>query len=218
MAPRKFVSEKTLELNLCAEMLSHLRGPLGLAGAFWIGFTQQQEDRRGLDEVLMGLPPSTHLALQFKAPNPTAAEGAPYRFKINVAQCQRMLELSARRPKSVYYVLPAYKRFPLVKAGLPDLLARTRLIDVEQLRPLGAASWLESASHHLVLDAALNARLESQATDLHAIEWPDVAPAASEGLTGEDLRAWLSDTKVGDREALGDFMSTAAFISIPTAA
>lgn len=216
MAPRKFVSEKTLELNLCAEMLSHLRGPLGFVDAFWIGFTQQQEDRRGLDEVLMGLPPSTHLALQFKAPNPTVTEGDPYRFKIAIPQCQRMLDLSARRPGSVYYVLPAYKRFPTIRSNLPNLLARTRFIDVEQLRPHGADAWADTASHHLALDAPLNARLETEPIELDANQWSEIAPRVSEALQVEDLRAWLSDADARDRASLGDVVRTGAFVAVPT--
>src|SRR2546423_635487 len=103
--PRLLVSEKTLELNICAWVLSTLRGQPGCERAFWIGLKQRQEQRYGLDELVSALPPGRHLGLQFKAPRRLPPNSEPYRYPINARQNEALLRLSAMGSDSVFYVL-----------------------------------------------------------------------------------------------------------------
>lgn len=43
------VSEKSLELNVGAELLGLLRGPWGLSKAYLRGLTQEEENQEGVD-------------------------------------------------------------------------------------------------------------------------------------------------------------------------
>ena len=64
----KEVSEKSLELNVCAEFLQYIRRWPGCRGALWFGLTQAQERRMGLDELIRNVGPGYAIMLQFKAP------------------------------------------------------------------------------------------------------------------------------------------------------
>ena len=43
------VSEKSLELNVGAELLTRMRGPLNMPKAYLRGLTQREEHRTGVD-------------------------------------------------------------------------------------------------------------------------------------------------------------------------
>ena len=60
MSPLR-VSEKTLELNICAEILQNIRQIRGCDRAFWIGMKQDQEAGLGLDELINNVPAGMHL-------------------------------------------------------------------------------------------------------------------------------------------------------------
>ena len=75
---RLVISEKTLELNVTAELLGVIRQMPGCQSAYWIGMKQQQEARLGTDEVLANLPVGSYLALQFKAPARNPPAGMPH--------------------------------------------------------------------------------------------------------------------------------------------
>ena len=55
--PTKEVSEKSLELNVCAETLQYIRAWPGCQRALWLGLTQRQERRTGLDELIRSVGP-----------------------------------------------------------------------------------------------------------------------------------------------------------------
>src|ERR1051325_7771353 len=124
---RKIVSEKTLELNISAEILQVVRSRPAWASAFWLGMKQFQEAQTGLDEMMRGLPPGRHLALQFKAPWPSKPDTQPYRYSINETQNNRLLDLAARWPNGVYYVFPNYNTFTRVQRDSPTLSLGTIL-------------------------------------------------------------------------------------------
>jgi hypothetical protein len=65
------VSEKTLELNVTAEILQTVRQWTGFERVFWIGMKQYQERVLGVDEVLKNLPPGHLKGTQ--TPDPTQA-------------------------------------------------------------------------------------------------------------------------------------------------
>lgn len=118
------VSEKTLELNVCAELLTRIRTIPGFGHAFWIGMKQDQEARNGIDEVLAGAPRGRYLALQFKAPKKSLG-GLGCRYYINDRQNSNLLRLATTRPQAVHYVLPQYVDFREIIGDAPDLLRRT---------------------------------------------------------------------------------------------
>jgi hypothetical protein len=130
------VSEKTLELNICAEMLGLIRSLPNCQAAFWIGMKQDQEARNGLDELISNLPAGQHLLLQFKAPWSRPPNTVPYKFTISDRQNGNLLRLAARRPDAVYYVFPHYNTFTQMRSNSPVLLSDTHLLKVEDLRHL----------------------------------------------------------------------------------
>ncbi len=132
--PRLVVSEKTLELNICAEILWRIRWLLRSRAAFWIGMKQDQEARNGLDELISNLPAGMHLALQSKSPRSWPPNQVPYRFTINDKQHDNLLRLASHRPDAVYYVFPHYNTFTKMRADSPVLLRDTYFLKVEDLR------------------------------------------------------------------------------------
>ena len=80
------ISEKTLELNICAEILSSLRGRPGYQNVVWQGLTQKQERDVGVDAILRDLGPGRSLLLPFKSPWPSSAMDYLYKFSINTLQ------------------------------------------------------------------------------------------------------------------------------------
>jgi len=130
------VSEKTLELNICAEILSLIRSLSGCHGAFWIGMKQDQEAKNGLDELISNLPAGMHLALQFKAPRSRSPNHVPYRFTINDRQNDNLLRLATGRPDAAYYVFPHYNTFTRMRSNSPNLLSDTYFLRVDDLRNL----------------------------------------------------------------------------------
>lgn len=135
MSPLR-VSEKTLELNICAEVLYVIRQIPGCHGGFWIGMKQQQEARLGIDELIRNIPAGMHLALQFKAPRSEPRDQIPYRFTINDKQNNNLLRLASSRPEAVYYIFPHYNTFTKMHSDSPTLLRDTWLLRVDDLRGL----------------------------------------------------------------------------------
>lgn len=129
MTRRKEVSEKSLELSVCAELLFMIRALPGCQGAVWLGLTQQQEQQRGFDVEILNAP-GVHLVLQFKAP--WAKSGSPdhYRFSLNHQQHQTLLRLALSYPNAVHYVFPLYNTWGKVFRDAPRLAQDTWLAPV----------------------------------------------------------------------------------------
>lgn len=134
------VSEKTLEVNICSELLNLIRRIPGCNGAFWIGMKQKQEALNGIDELIHNVPAGLHLALQFKAPRPWPPDGKPFYFTINERQHSHLHRLATVRPSAVHYVFPHYNTFGSIRRDSPALLARTYLLSVARLGTLAASS------------------------------------------------------------------------------
>jgi hypothetical protein len=124
------VNEKSLELNVLAELLPIIRSWPGCSAAFFLGMRQDQESRNGIDALLSGMPSAMHLALQFKSAIPTPRDQDPYKFTINVDQNARLNTLASTRPNSVYYVFPRMNWIGSLRAASPHLLSRTRFEEV----------------------------------------------------------------------------------------
>jgi hypothetical protein len=75
------VSEKSLELNVGAELLNLLRGPWGMPKAYLRGLTQREERQQGVDFFAQLNPATRIFAFQFKAPK-GRYDGTPYRYTL----------------------------------------------------------------------------------------------------------------------------------------
>jgi hypothetical protein len=122
------ISEKTIELNYCAQLSRRSGYELT-----WFGLTQKQEARAGFDACAkLG---GRLVLFQFKASNHTMSSGAR-RFVASHDQ----LDALRKRCSSVRSVFYA---FPLIGTTLElttkrDLLANTWLLDVRDVRTLPA--------------------------------------------------------------------------------
>lgn len=168
MSPLR-VSEKTLELNICAEILASIRSLPGCSGAFWIGMKQQQEARNGIDELIQNIPNGMHLALQFKAPRSEPRDQIPYRFTINDRQNKNLLRLASRHPNAVYYLFPHYNTFTKMHSDSPILLRDTWALRVNDL--MGLPRSMNSQGTHTVETTPPNAYVHSELKkyDIHKV-------------------------------------------------
>ena len=131
--PGKEVSEKSLELNVCAELLQHIRSWPGCEKALWLGLTQAQERRKGIDELIRNVGPGFALMLQFKAPWPTSVVDDLYKFSINERQHEALEQLSGQHPEAVHYVFPLYSKWQKADRYAPDLAQDTWLVPVSSM-------------------------------------------------------------------------------------
>lgn len=123
------VSEKSLELNIGAELLFHMRSKWGLNKAYLRGLTQREERSEGVD-FFAHLSPSTKLfAFQFKAPK-GRTERPPYKYTLADYQHEKLYNLGRACPGSVFYVFPFYVGFSKLHTNVPTLMSDTWLLDV----------------------------------------------------------------------------------------
>lgn len=117
------LSEKTLELNICAQMSARLNPHQNL---LWFGLTQKQEARAGFDACakLRG----RLLVFQFKASNHVLMSGKR-RFLAPHHQFVALKAISGSSARSVFYAFPMIGNTLEVKKN-PDLLQQTWLLDL----------------------------------------------------------------------------------------
>ena len=123
------MSEKSLELNVCAELIQCIRARTGCEGAVWFGMTQQQERRTGFDETAVNAPGHS-LMLQFKSPKATSTYDHHYKFSINRRQHEALERIVIGNPKAAYYVFPLYSKWTKVLDHSPNLIKDTWLVPV----------------------------------------------------------------------------------------
>ena len=133
--PGKEVSEKSLELNVCAELLQHVRTWPGCGGALWLGLTQAQERRKGLDELIRNVGHGVAFLFQFKSPWPTSRVDSLYKFSINEIQHAALERLVTDYPNDVNpddisYVFPLYSTWEKADQYAPELVRDTWLMPV----------------------------------------------------------------------------------------
>lgn len=127
------VSEKSLELNIGAELLTLMRGPWRMPKAYLRGLTQREESQEGVD-FFAQLPRATRVyAFQFKAPK-GRHEGEPYRFTIQRRQHGKLHALARNSRGGVYYVLPYYVSPAKLEWDVPHLLRDTWMLSVSGMR------------------------------------------------------------------------------------
>jgi hypothetical protein len=153
--PPRRLSEKTIELNFCAQY----RPPQG-ERVFWIGLTQRDERSWGFD-VHGGLSSGRAFVFQFKASsrvvtNPLVTSAR--KFELDHQQLLRLVSTAAGARGSVYYVLPNFgTRVELAGRG-DDVVADSWLLDVADLSSMQRPTtvpWLHpvrprASSRHLL--------------------------------------------------------------------
>ena len=126
------VSEKSLELNVGAELLARLRGPLNMPKAYLRGLTQREEHRTGVD-FFARLPDGTRIfAFQFKAPR-GPSDDLPYTFTLGRDQHTSLHDLAVQEPGAVYYVFPFYVSTHKLVRDVPNLARDTWLLPAAPL-------------------------------------------------------------------------------------
>lgn len=124
------VSEKSLELNVGAELLNRMRCFWGMRKAYLRGLTQREEHQEGVD-FFAEMPSSTRVfAFQFKAPKGQWGDRIPYRFTIQRKQHDKLSALASVCPAGVFYVLPFYVLPVKLQCDLPHLLRDTWFLRV----------------------------------------------------------------------------------------
>jgi hypothetical protein len=133
---RKQVSEKTLEINISAELLAIIRQWPGCENSYWLGMKQWEEADSGLDELLENGPAGSYLGIQFKAPWASRPDTNPYRYTLNELQQENLLNL-ARGGRSVYYLFPNFNTVSRLIRAAPQLLEHTYVVSPERIGHLG---------------------------------------------------------------------------------
>ncbi len=144
------VAEKTLELNLTAELLDYYRRTINPA-CFFKGLTLREEGIWGYDTSLVrGGTVSEILFFQYKA----FRKNKQHFFinnNRNKDQHQLLLNI-ALTPRSVFYIFPLFNTDLDVSKASPNLLQKTYFVDVSEIGPL-TPKW-----HKVVINPA---RLEA---------------------------------------------------------
>jgi len=123
------VSEKTLELNIGAEILQIVRMRHGCSKASLRGLTQAEEYAHGAD-FYAEMPDETRVyAFQFKAPK-KGPEMEPYLFTIRSDQHAALYGAASGNRGSVFYCFPYYVGTAKLVRDLPTLQRDTWLLDV----------------------------------------------------------------------------------------
>ena len=212
MSPLR-VSEKTLELNVGAEILRVIRLFPGCRGAFWIGMKQDQEARLGIDELIHNVPSGIHFALQFKAPRAEPPNYTPYRFTINDRQNNNLLRLAIIRPQAVHYIFPHYNTFTKMRSDSPDLLRDSWLLNVYDLwnlpsstNRLGTHTIESDPPFALVYSEPMRLEIVNAFKALKNLFSKGYAELESTLIRHSDLRDWLRaliEEARGNKRAVG---------------
>jgi hypothetical protein len=126
------VSEKSLELNLGAEILSILRNAWRMPKAYLRGLTQREEKAEGVDFFAQLIPSACLLAFQFKAPR-GRTEVTPYRYTLVSEQHDLLFSLAQTAQDAVFYVFPFYVTPAKLQRDVPRLAQDTWLLRVAQM-------------------------------------------------------------------------------------
>ncbi|MGH7380877.1 MAG: hypothetical protein ACREKR_01415 [Candidatus Methylomirabilales bacterium] len=137
------VSEKSLELNLGAELLGLIRNSWGMSKTYLRGLTQREESQEGAD-FFVQLDPTTRLfAFQFKAPR-GLVDAVPYRYTLMRDQHNLLFQLSQLSPDSAFYVFPFYVTATKLHQYVPHLMNDTWLLNVDQMPTLAVFGGTQS--------------------------------------------------------------------------
>lgn len=178
------VSEKSLELNLGAELLGLIRNGWGMSKAYLRGLTQREESQEGAD-FFVQLDPATRLfAFQFKAPR-GIIDAVPYRYRLMRDQHDLLFQLSRLSPGSAFYVFPFYVRVAKLHQDVPNLMNDTWLLDLDQMPTLAVFG---GTQRKIVRCWPGRATINP---DYEMLRMRDVLP--SRGVPAEQFALWYSE-------------------------
>lgn len=123
------ISEKSLELNVGAELLNLMRGPWSMPKAYLRGLTQREERQQGVDFFVQLSSTARIFAFQFKAPK-GSHDGTPYRYTLVREQHDILHALAQGFPNAVFYVLPFYAAHQKLQRDVPNLIQDTWLLPI----------------------------------------------------------------------------------------
>lgn len=180
------LSEKTLELNICAQVSAHLKGRQNV---FWFGLTQKQEAKAGFDACTkLG---GRLLIFHFKASNNVLKKNSKRKFITPHEQLNALRKSAQNSMRSVFYALPNIGNTTEMYKN-PDLLSQTWLLDVASLSHLGQPT---KADGTMRKNGCHNMYLEPGQVEIHSD--PIIAPLinaqefVSEGFRGADGFQWV---------------------------
>src|SRR6266700_124976 len=122
------LSEKTIELNFCAQLTAGTPTPV-----LWFGLTQRQEAAAGFDAATRFH--GRVLLFQFKASDYILRSGYR-RFYLSHHQMKALQTRAKGRMRSVFYAFP-FLGTTVELASNPLLLTQTGLLDVSTLPSIG---------------------------------------------------------------------------------
>lgn len=142
------VSEKTVEINFCAQFEYEVGQK-----AFWFGLTQEQEKKAGYDVVTKT--PGRLLVLQFKASAHVLKSGER-RFHAPHHQLVALQE-RLKGSRDILYVLPAFGISGELPALSFDIVSNSWLLNVADIGPIGpptqkTGALRKNAQHYMDLD------------------------------------------------------------------
>ena len=203
------LSEKTIELNFCAQFT---RNAPSLA--LWFGLTQRQEARSGFDACTrIG---GRLLIFQFKASKYMLRSGLR-RFFLQHDQLTKLQARVSGYWRSVFYV------FPLVGTTLelsrnPDVLDQSWFLDVALLPPIAAPTTSSGgprkrAVHYADVAPGI-ATIHSEPVDVELLA---ASEYVAEGFPGADGLNWVFEDFEGFWEFCTFLLPTSAGAVIPPA-
>src|SRR6266849_8732355 len=188
------VSEKSLELNVGAELLGLLRSSWGMPKAYLRGLTQQEEKQEGVD-FFVQLNPATRLfAFQFKAPR-GKAEVLPYRYTLVREQHDLLFGLAQLSPNSVFYVFPFYVTSAKLHLDLPQLIQDTWLLNIKQMPTAQIFSGTEETKTIRCQSGTATVNPEYELQRLN-----DISHLDSRGMSVQEFAFWYDRHRIeGER-------------------
>ena len=184
----KKVSEKTLELNVGAELLNWLRGPLRLPNVYLRGLTQREEHREGVDFFAELAPSARIFAFQFKAPQ-GPSDRIPYRYTLQRQQHTALHALARRSRNSVFYVLPFFVSPLKLQYHVPSLLPETRFLRVAPMTPSRVFGGNKSKV------VCCNSRTASVNPDYTLRTAQELELSRDSGIAPEQFAAWYAELR-----------------------
>ena len=191
------VSEKSLELNVGAELLALLRGRMKMPKAYLRGLTQREESRSGAD-FFVQLPPTVRIfVFQFKAPR-GPSDRLPYRFTLSRRQHEMLHLLAQNDVGAVHYVLPFYVSTQKLVRDVPFLSRDTWLLPVA---PLDVSTVFAGQKTKRIQcfpgTASVNPEYEMKNLAKIALSWED-------GIYPGRFAEWYREFRLRGREHYGE--------------
>lgn len=191
------VSEKSLELNVGAELLAFMRNSWNMPKAYLRGLTQREESREGVD-FFVQMPTNYRIfAFQFKRPGGFREPRSPivnprYKFTLNCKQHANLHDLAQVQPNAVFYVFPFYYGVQELEDGIPRLSQDTWLLPVNNLDVCTVFSGQKSKTVHCERGVAhINPAFDMMRLDRLGLSWDD-------GIQPEEFAVWHKKLHLSD--------------------